>query len=419
MRGGESLLPDPFYITHWTLALPPTPSVNIAASVSPTQWTKNASIAFQNPQGFGTNNKVSAFQWAWTTSRTHIFTGVEAQWSTGSLVRNIAASGSYVLHIRSINYAGLPTAPRLEYGPFLFDLEPPEAPGTPQGMIPSLPNIRFDWTAAGDAGRSEVASYECQIGTTPGGSNVFNGSVGSTLTKTVTGVSGSTYYARVRAMDGAGNVGPWSANSAGVPYTNQVGSLKVSLSPPIAVISGGAWRRMGMSTWLASNAVETSVPVGMQTVEFRDLNGYMEPAPKRITVVAGNQANTSGTYTMCGTLQVVISPAEAVAGGAQWRYYQLAKYPSSWQNSGAVVEVAASPVFYNVEFKDIPNWAVPPLSGVSVPSMGSSAVVSGGPATYTKDKGAIRIAIHPAEAVMAGAQWRRTGTTAWLNSGAT
>lgn len=415
-EGGESLLPDPFYVTHWTLALPPTPSVNIEANAQKGVWVKKNPITFQNPQGFGTGNKVSYYQYAWDQSTSHTFLDSDALWTTGSLVRTIQASGIYYLHLRSRNFSGYGTYPWLSYGPFMVDLEAPTAPGTPQGTIPQLPNVRFDWAEAGDTGGSDVASYDCQIGTTPGGSNVFSGNVGSTLTKTVTGVSGSTYYARVRAVDRAGNAGPWSANSAGVAYTNQVGSLKVSFSPPVVALSGG-WRRMGMATWLPSGAIETSVPVGLQTVEFRDVNNYMEPARKSVTINAGTQTVTSGSYTMAGTIQVTISPSEAVADGAQWRFYQLPEYPSGWKESGAKVEVRASAVPYTVQFKTLPAWGTPKSKGVSVSGPGSAATISGADATYTKDKGAIQVTILPSAAVAAGAQWRRTGTTTWRNSG--
>jgi hypothetical protein len=66
-----------------------------------------------------------------------------------------------------------------------------------------------------------MASYELQVGTTPGGSNVFTGNVGNVLTRTVTGSSGQTLYARVRGRDKAGNIGAWSANSDGIAVDTQ------------------------------------------------------------------------------------------------------------------------------------------------------------------------------------------------------
>jgi ELWxxDGT repeat protein len=93
----------------------------------------------------------------------------------------------------------------------------PTVPGTPTdaGVYTSSTSVRFNWTAATDAG-SGVAAYVLQVGTTPGGSNVFNASVGNVLTRNVTGANGQTVYARIRARDGAGNLGAWSGNSNGI-----------------------------------------------------------------------------------------------------------------------------------------------------------------------------------------------------------
>jgi hypothetical protein len=100
------------------------------------------------------------------------------------------------------------------------DASPPLAPGTPTdaGQYTSLTALRFDWTAATDGGSSGsgVASYDLQVGTSHGGNDVFNGNAGNALSKTVTGSNGQTLYARVRACDAVGNVGPWSGSSDGI-----------------------------------------------------------------------------------------------------------------------------------------------------------------------------------------------------------
>jgi hypothetical protein len=57
------------------------------------------------------------------------------------------------------------------------------------------------------------------VGSTPGGSNVFDGRVGNVLTKTVTDLGlwdGKSVYARVRAVNTAGLYTGWSPVSAGV-----------------------------------------------------------------------------------------------------------------------------------------------------------------------------------------------------------
>ena len=97
------------------------------------------------------------------------------------------------------------------------DASPPSAPAPPSdgGAFTSSTAVRFNWTAATDGG-SGVASYDLQVGTTPGGSSVFNANIGDMLTQTIGGAHGQTLYARVRARDAVGNIGGWSANSDGV-----------------------------------------------------------------------------------------------------------------------------------------------------------------------------------------------------------
>jgi hypothetical protein len=102
----------------------------------------------------------------------------------------------------------------------LIDVITPGTPGGPTdaGAYTSVTAVRFDWTAAADGGStpSGVASYDLQVGATPGGSDVFNRNVGNVLARTVTGANGQTLFARVRALDGAGNAGQWSNDSDGI-----------------------------------------------------------------------------------------------------------------------------------------------------------------------------------------------------------
>ncbi len=411
-EGGESLLPVPFYITEWTLARPPLAGTNLTASRPPNSWSNNVSLTFSNPQTFGTNNRVSGYQWVWNTSPSQGFTGSEPVWSAGNLSRTASAQGSYYLHVRSLNGGNVPNGQALHYGPFHFDFQAPAAPAAPVGMVPAIPDVRFDWEPATDTGGSEVAFYECQIGTTAGGNDVFSGNVGTSLTKTVAGASGNTYYARVRAIDGAGNVGPWSPNSAGTPYSSDVGLLTTTISPPLAVISGAQWRRVGTTTW--RSGTEANVPVGVQTVEFKELSNWLKPSNKLVTVLAGTTATASGTYAQSGRLQVVISPPAAVAAGAQWRHSVLSN-PSKWFNSGETINVAAGGL-YVIQFKDIPSWGRPLDKGPVSVTQGNTTVISGPDATYSQGAGSLIVILSPPEAVTAGAQWRRTGTSTWRNS---
>ena len=72
-----------------------------------------------------------------------------------------------------------------------------------------------------------------------------------------------------------------------------------------------------------------------------------------------------------GNLQVIISPAEAIAAGAQWRLITT----DSWLNSGDTVTGIAAGI-WAVEFKNIGYGMKPEVQMVSVPA-GGTATVSG------------------------------------------
>ena len=121
----------------------------------------------------------------------------------------------------------------------IIDVNSPSTPGTPivVGVYGASTTVTFKWTAATDA-ISGVASYNLQVGTTAGGSDVFDANIGNVLIYNVTGTSGQTLYARVQAIDNAGLIGGWSGNSSGlglphaepIPTLNEWGAILMVLS---------------------------------------------------------------------------------------------------------------------------------------------------------------------------------------------
>ena len=70
---------------------------------------------------------------------------------------------------------------------------------------------------------------------------------------------------------------------------------------------------------------------------------------------------------------------------------------------------------YTVEFKSVTGWTSPASAAVTITN-GATTTASG---TYVQQVGSLTVTISPQGAIDAGAQWRRIGTTPWLNSGAT
>jgi glycosidase len=102
----------------------------------------------------------------------------------------------------------------------LYDVTPPQAlaaPTTTNSFVLG-DSVTFNWAALIDP-VGGVSGYRVIVGTSPGGSNIFNAVVDGT-TLTVTNNYGSTLYAEVSAINNAGIVGPASPGSAGATLLN-------------------------------------------------------------------------------------------------------------------------------------------------------------------------------------------------------
>jgi major membrane immunogen (membrane-anchored lipoprotein) len=193
-------------------------------------------------------------------------------------------------------------------------------------------------------------------------------------------------------------------------YTPPSGCLRVTISPSGAVSAGARWRRLGTNDWFGSGDTECNVPVGQQTVEFLEIQGWTKPDNKSVTIIKDTVTNTSGTYRQqTGSLRVTINPPEAVAAGAQWRRVGT----SMWRNSGTT-ESNIPVGQHTVEFKSVSGWSKPPNQTVTV----QDGITTETNATYTTPSGSLRVFIDPQSAIEAGAKWRVDGGT-WQDSGTT
>lgn len=77
------------------------------------------------------------------------------------------------------------------------------------GTYTNSTSIKFTWNAATD-GKFNIAGYYCRIGTTPGGSDIYNGYLGNVYYKSISGCTNAkTYYCSVQAVNDAGYVSRW------------------------------------------------------------------------------------------------------------------------------------------------------------------------------------------------------------------
>lgn len=135
-------------------------------------------------------------------------------WGSGITGTNLLANGVFVsLNKVPANDPTWATAPFEAQYLKLYDITPPPTPSTPSASV-VVTNATFSWTAVVDPDGG-VAGYHVIIGTTPGGSNIFNGIVPGT-SQAASGNLGQTLYARVSAINNAGVEGPPSAVGSAV-----------------------------------------------------------------------------------------------------------------------------------------------------------------------------------------------------------
>jgi hypothetical protein len=120
---------------------------------------------------------------------------------------------------------------------------------------------------------------------------------------TETGIPVSQYtveFSDVTAWTKPGNQAVTISNgqttTATGTYTQQTGSLTVTIGPQGAVDAGAKWRRSGTDTWRDSGTTESGISVGQYTVEFSDIEGWTKPGNQAVTISSGQTATATGTF---------------------------------------------------------------------------------------------------------------------------
>ena len=170
-------------------------------------------------------------------------------------------------------------------------------------------------------------------------------------------------------------------------YVEQMGSLKVTVTPPAP--AGAEWSYDGGKTWHASGST-VSLQVGVHTVSFKSITGWNAPEAQSVTVLQNQTTQVSGAYVQqTGSLTVTITPQAAVTDGAEWIYSSS----KTWQTSGTTVSLPVGT--YTVTFKSITGWNTPAAQKATV-TYGGSATVS---AAYVQQTGSLKVTITPAHRV--------------------
>jgi hypothetical protein len=117
------------------------------------------------------------------------------------------------------------------------------------------------------------------------------------------------------------------------------------------------------------------------------------------------------TYVRSASLIVSAIPkVSTVTDYARWRRVGT----TLWRMTGTT-ETEIAPGNYEVEF----TWGFNCKPPANIPVTLNAGTVTSITGTYLLPIGGIAVTLSPPEAVAAGAQWRRAGTTAWFDSGTT
>ena len=185
-------------------------------------------------------------------------------------------------------------------------------------------------------------------------------------------------------------------------YAQQIsgtGALQVNLFPSGAVTAGAQWHVDGGSAQ-SNGTIASGLTPGSHTVIFTAIPGYNNP-PDQTVAISDNQVTLAiGTYVAsAGSLQVTITPADAVAAGAQW-----VVDGGSPQTNGTIVS-GLTPGNHTVVFTIVPGFSNPSDQIVTITNLQTTLAVG----TYLASAGSLRVTITPAGAVTNGAQWQVDG----------
>lgn len=190
-------------------------------------------------------------------------------------------------------------------------------------------------------------------------------------------------------------------------YIPESGSVSVAISPPAAVSAGAQWQLDGGN--FRAPGTLGGVVAGSHTISFKTIPGFSTPPNQTITVRSNQTTSVSGVYEQqTGGISVKLSPAEAIAGGAQWRI------DSGIFNDSDGIQNGLTSGAHTLSFANVPGFNKPADKRVVI--IPNQLIFETG--EYTRQTGGVKVNIAPEIAITAGAQWQIDGGP-YRNSGVT
>ncbi len=169
----------------------------------------------------------------------------------------------------------------------LYDVTPPPSPAAPSGPgAYAVGNVvTFTWQSVNNP-IGGISGYQVFIGTSPAGSNVFNGFANGTSI-TVTNTFGNTLYASISAVNNAGVQGPASPSSAGTRLVDPGIIPVLGISPDGSVLT---WQSRAGTNYQVLATSNLFVP-------FTTLSGVIT-ANGATTRYTNHPSNTTAYYRL-------------------------------------------------------------------------------------------------------------------------
>jgi len=135
--------------------------------------------------------------------------------------------------------------------------------------------------------------WSTTAGPTINDSHTSDGTGTGNFTSSITGLNpGTTYHVRAYATNSAG-----TAYGPNVTFTTlNLGALTVNLAPQGAVGAGAKWNIDG-GDWQDSGVTLSDLEDGEHTIYFKDVAGWIPPAMRTVTIIAGETTEISLVYT--------------------------------------------------------------------------------------------------------------------------
>jgi len=172
----------------------------------------------------------------------------------------------------------------------------------------------------------------------------------------------------------------------------QPGSLMVTLDA-VSAAAGATWNVDGAAPQ-SSGATFPGLADGVHMLNFSPLAGYVTPASQPVTITGTSLLSVSGSYSLPGAVTVNLTPSDAAVSGS-WNV------DGGASNASGSTVTGLAPGNHLISFSQAVAEGAPTPMTVNVLAGGTTAVTG----TYTAQSGQVTVALSPAAAVAAGAQW--------------